>query len=341
MNMGFDNKALAVAVVSMAVKGFLTIREAGDGVYSLEANGKSTSLLSSGETKVARQLFPTGKETVTLKNTSHTKISATIKALRTSLSGEYEKLYFLRNTGYFLPGIALSVLAMAGTVLSGKMVPVAIFMLIWLSLWSLGVYALAAAVIAAWRSRHVAGAMSITLFALPFFAGEIFGIGIFATAISVPSLVLLLGILAINILFYHLFKAPTLAGRRLMDEIEGLKLYLTVAEKERFNLLHPPDRTPEHFEALLPYAMALDVENEWNDQFADVLAAAGVDPATGGHRTPSWYSGSTPFSGLASSLGGSLAGAVAASSTAPGSSSGSGGGGSSGGGGGGGGGGGW
>lgn len=114
-----------------------------------------------------------------------------------------------------------------------------------------------------------------------------------------------------------------------------------MAEKHRLNLLNPPERTPEHFEAMLPYAMALDVENDWNAQFADVLERAAMDPAAGARVSPSWYSGHTPYSRLAGSLGGAFAGAVSAASSAPGSSSGSGGGGSSGGGGGGGGGGGW
>ena len=30
-----------------------------------------------------------------------------------------------------------------------------------------------------------------------------------------------------------------------MDEIEGFKDYLSVAEQDRMNLLNPPDRTPE------------------------------------------------------------------------------------------------
>ena len=339
--MGFDKKALAVAVVSMAVKGFLTIAEDGDGDYSLEITGSHSSSLSPGEAKVARHLFPPGRRSITLKKTSHSRVGAAVKALRTSLNGEYEKAYFLRNTRYFIPGIAISMLTLGGLVLTASVAPVAIFMMVWLSGWSAGVYVLGTTVIAAWRSRKVAGAMAITLFALPFVGGEIFGIGLLASAIGLPSLVLFLGIVATNIVFYHLLKAPTLAGRRLMDEIEGLKLYMRVAEKERLNLLNPPDRSPEHFEALLPCAMALDVENDWNEQFADVLARAAVDPASGRHHTPSWYNGRTPFSGLAASLGGSFAGAVSASSSAPGSSSGSGGGGSSGGGGGGGGGGGW
>ena len=94
--------------------------------------------------------------------------------------------------------------------------------------------------------------MGISLFALPFFGGEIFGFGVLASAIGLPSMGLFMAIVAVNIVFYHLLKAPTLAGRRLMDDIEGLNLYLGVAEKDRLNLLNPPDRTPAHFEALLP-----------------------------------------------------------------------------------------
>jgi len=85
----------------------------------------------------------------------------------------------------------------------------------------------------------------------------------------------------------------------------------------------------------------LDVEQEWSEQFAGVLAAA----AKGDNYRPAWYSGhnwqSWNMAGLASNLGSSLPGAISSAATAPGSSSGSGGGGSSGGGGGGGGGSGW
>jgi uncharacterized membrane protein len=144
------------------------------------------------------------------------------------------------------------------------------------------------------------------------------------------------------VLFYHLLKAPTLRGRKVMDQIEGFKMYLSVAEKDRLNLLNPPEKTPELYERYLPYALALDVENEWGEQFAEVLARAQVD---GQPYSPSWYSGRSwdvsRTSGFSDSLGSDFAGAISSSSTAPGSSSGSGGGGSSGGGGGGGGGSGW
>jgi uncharacterized membrane protein len=148
--------------------------------------------------------------------------------------------------------------------------------------------------------------------------------------------------------FYHLLKAPTLLGAKTIAEIDGFKLFLETAEKDRLEALHPPQVTPEMFEKFLPYAIALDCENSWSKKFeAEAAAAAAADPqhASAYAYAPIWYSGGSfdrlGAGGFAAAIGSSIAGAAAAASTAPGSSSGSGGGGFSGGGGGGGGGGGW
>lgn len=140
----------------------------------------------------------------------------------------------------------------------------------------------------------------------------------------------------INLLFVFLMKAPTIEGRKLMDDIEGFKMFLSVTEKERLNLLNPPDKTPELFEKYLPYAVALGVEHKWAEQFSDVFERI---TATGDEYRPYWYSGTSWHTvGFASAFSNSFSSAISSSSTAPGSSSGGGG---SGGGGGGGGGGGW
>jgi len=148
----------------------------------------------------------------------------------------------------------------------------------------------------------------------------------------------------LNVVFFFLLKRPTLAGRKIMDEIEGFRMYLGAAEEERLNLLNPPDKTPQLFEKYLPYALALDLENQWSEKFARILVLASMAPGGSGYQ-PRWYRGRLWRPGdtesFTRSLGNSLGAAVASSTTAPGSSSGSGGGGSSGGGGGGGGGGGW
>ena len=125
-----------------------------------------------------------------------------------------------------------------------------------------------------------------------------------------------------------------------MDQIEGFRLYLSVAEKDLLNFQHPPEKTPELFERYLPYAIALGVENEWGDQFTEIMEKA----ANEGRENLRWYHGrqGPHFSTMTSSLSSGLSSAITSSATPP-SSSGSSGfsGGFSGGGGGGGGGGGW
>jgi hypothetical protein len=351
--MGFDDKAFTAAIVSMAVKGFLTIEEKPDGSYRLEKTGRKADHLSMGEKAVAHKLFARGRDYFNLKQINHKTLQAAQKALKAWLRTEFEKIYFLRNTVYFLPGLGLSALAVVILVAASDQVEIAAFISVWLAGWSVAVYFLFRQALRAWQGALATGSVMsgfgaafMTLFALPFFGGEAMGLWVFADATSIEATIVLLLILSANFLFYHLLKAPTLLGRRMMDQIEGFADYLSVAEQDRMNLLNPPDRTPELFEQFLPYALALGVEHAWSEQFAGVLAQAGTPDGTGRRAYhPHWYSGGNfgegGFADLASSLGGGFAGAVSSSSTAPGSSSGSGGGGSSGGGGGGGGGGGW
>ena len=147
---------------------------------------------------------------------------------------------------------------------------------------------------------------------------------------------------ALHVTFLLLLRAPTPAGRRIMDEIEGFKMYLDTAEQDRLDLMKSPQLTPEVFETFLPYAFALGVENNWCDRFARELPE---ELAKRGGYQPAWYSGTQNRLGALSHLGNdfnsSFSSAISSASSPPGSSSGSGGGGSSGGGGGGGGGGGW
>jgi len=159
-------------------------------------------------------------------------------------------------------------------------------------------------------------------------------------------LVVLVGILVLALMtFSRLMPAYTREGRKVQDHIEGLRQYLSVAERDDLARMKAPEMTPAEFARMLPYALALDVERTWADRFAAVIGAAAVAAAVA-----SYYDGdaSTFGQGSGDSFSDSfsaLDSTVSAATTVPGSESGSsdsgGGGGSSGGGGGGGGGGGW
>ncbi|GAB2505295.1 hypothetical protein GCM10027266_24880 [Arenimonas alkanexedens] len=150
--------------------------------------------------------------------------------------------------------------------------------------------------------------------------------------------------LGLHVGFGILLRAPTPDGRRAMDEIEGLRRYLSVAERDEIHAAAAPGATPGEpaldagrYEQLLPYALALDVEAAWSERFTQ---AVGVQEAQAAQ--PRWYRGGSAgtamgLAGLGSSLGSALTQHISSASTPPGGSSGSGGGGSSGGGGGGGG----
>jgi uncharacterized membrane protein YgcG len=159
-----------------------------------------------------------------------------------------------------------------------------------------------------------------------------------------PPVWIAFGVLSLGLhaLFLFLMRAPTPAGRRVMDRIEGFKMYLGTAERDRLDLMRSPELTPDVFESFLPYAYALGVENRWCNRFAREMPKEVRDE--GGYH-PGWYRGQ--FRGmhalhhLGDDFSSSFSSAIASASSPPGSSSGSGGGGFSGGGGGGGGGGGW
>lgn len=154
------------------------------------------------------------------------------------------------------------------------------------------------------------------------------------------SIVLLISGIVIQILFSRWMRAYTKEGRKMTDLVLGFKRYLETAEQKRFDALNPPGMTMQLFEKYLPYAIALDCENEWSAKFEHVIQQAiesGYQP--GFYRMQgSTFNASSFTSGFSSGISSTIASA----STPPSSSSGgSGGGGSSGGGGGGGGGGGW
>jgi len=346
--MGYDNKVFTSVILSIAVKGYLKIEEDANEYVLVRNSG--TKPLTKDESEVLDKLDLSGsgrRQTLELKQKNHTILQSAIKALKSSLKNSYEKNYFITNRKYFFIGLAISLFILATSIIGGS--GDQIFILVWISIWSFGVSALLLAVFNAWKGALNKGrgkvtalgsAIFITLFSIPFIGGEIVGF-YFLSEISSPLMIVIIAfVVLVNIIFYHLLKAPTLLGRKIMDQIEGFKMYLGVAEKDEIYSMQQPGKTPELFELYLPYALALGVENNWAEKFSDILSGI-----KGDKYKPDWYSGvgwsTLGAVGFASSLSSSFSNSISSSSTAPGSSSGSGGGGSSGGGGGGGGGGGW
>lgn len=347
--MGWDDRCVAADLVDAAVRGAIRIGD-DDGDYRIERARKVD--LPPVESRLVADLLA-GGTAFTFEQSRHARIAKALDAHRKALKAAYADNHFRTHTSLVVVGALITVATVAGAALllgDPDRTAVAAFLLVWLGGWSVGVFALCSKVVNAWRMTRrgglgkraaaTAGAIFITVFALPFVAGELFGIGMFAMLAGVAFAIAIVALVATNLLFAWLMKAPTATGRELLDRIDGLRLYLGVAERDELAAQKAPPVNAEEFHRLLPYALALGVEENWTARFAAAVGPAAAAAAVTG---AGWYRGASigNFSSFASDLGVSFGGAISSSSSAPGSSSGGGGGGSSGGGGGGGGGGGW
>lgn len=196
------------------------------------------------------------------------------------------------------------------------------------------------------RMFHVNGGSMFMAFLIAFAFSTAAFIAFASTGSGVAlALPLILAMFGVAVGFSFLIPAPTPEGRRMRDRIEGLRRYLSVADKQDLQQLQGPGTAEPtldagRFEFLLPYAVALGVEEAWTKKFTLAVGAAAAAAATGAiawYHGPGGTRGITDIAGFSRAVGSSLSSQIASASSPPGSSSGSGGGGFSGGGGGGGG----
>lgn len=343
---GFANAgwtAMTAAIFNLGVRGLVTIDNRGDAL-TVEATGKRPdTALPVGE-EVLFDYF-SDKGTVTIDKSSGPGLAARRDAFMAALQRENRNVWFNHNVGFAVFGVVLMILMLIGMVALDVLEPV------WLVVAFVGgIFAavIGSIVFNALRSggwqRYLTG-LIVGVFAFNFLGGmvETFSsLTINSAAVAAGSMVLITAIFAV------LMRAPTVQGRKVMDEIDGFKLYLDTAEKNRLNINNEPPMTVERFERLLPYAIALGVEKPWSDHFEAELARNAVVDAPQGY-SPGWYQGSgrgfssgsisNAIAGASSGMAAAMVAAQPVQASSSGSSSS--GGGFSGGGGGGGGGGGW
>jgi hypothetical protein len=342
--------ALTSAIFDLGVRGLVTIDNS-SGSLSIKTTGKQPDEPLSTSENIIFSYLQSRKTTVIDKSTGPA-LQKKRAEFTSAIETENRTLWFKNNTGYSVLGFALAILLLAGMVFTDILDPI----------WLIGsiVVGIVLATLGGVASKGMQGKI------IPRIVGGVWiaivGFNVFgfvldsltSVSINVASIAAI-SIVVVTIVFAVLMRAPTLQGRKVMDQIDGLKLYLETAEKDRMNMTDAPPMTATRFERLLPYAIALGVEKPWSKHFEAELARHAVADVSGSTYSPGWY-----HSGSGRSVGGSAASMTnAVSAAAAGmtaamvaaqpvqasssgfSSGGGGGGGSSGGGGGGGGGGGW
>lgn len=341
-NMGADKKTFTTTIVSMAVKGFLKIKQVGNEFTLEKMPDADTTKLAVEETKIAKKLFD--EDVITVSQVNQPIFQGAEKGLSASLSAQFENKYFKTNIDIFIPGFLISLLVLGFSLLKADDPMMLFYLLCWLVPWTIASYFLWQQTVS--KFRYALGAPGFTslftalfyfLFFIPFFVSEIVVLGVMFYQVPFITFTALITIVIMNMVFCNILKQYTPSGRKLVDQILGFRLFLATTERHRLEQFTQLDNTPESFEKLLPYAIALDVENAWSEHFNALLTQAGQDP---NQYRSNWYHGpATSYMALSLLLSTSFNSSLSSASSNM--SSGSSGGGSSGGGGGGGGGGGW
>ena len=140
-------------------------------------------------------------------------------------------------------------------------------------------------------------------------------------------IILPIALIFITICFKKILTKYTEYGKRIQEDILGFKMFLSFTEKERLKFYAKKlniGQAIEQFETFLPYAIALDVEKQWSDQFNSVFKD--IEKDQNGAYVPYWYVGqfrSRSFSSkFGNSFSSSVTSAISSSNVKPGSSSG-------------------
>jgi len=97
-------------------------------------------------------------------------------------------------------------------------------------------------------------------------------------------LAIALGLCGLVVLaFARIMPRKTRKGVRALEEVLGMAEYIRRAEVDRIEFHDAPEKAPQTFEKLLPYAIALNLTSIWTKQFADLM-----------DEPPQWYAGRTP-----------------------------------------------
>ena len=331
--------AYSAALVSLAVQAVIRISEDPQKKISFTHLGTRPKNLPRGEAVIERYLQKKG--TVAVSKSNGKNINSNKRKFIKSIISENQNAYFFNNFIYSGIGMALSIISVAAMMIAGILLPVQGLVVLIISI---------GAIVLIIAFSNIGGSNILSRIMI-FFWLAIIGINMAGGITSLFSsikpdmpVVATASIGLINILFVFLMRAPTIHGRKIMDQIEGFKMYLETAEKNRLNFSGEPDFTIERFEKLLPYAIALGVEKPWAKRLEGEFARHAIKETQGGYR-PGWYSGSSfnsrNLGKNVASIATGISAAMISAQPSSASSSGGGGGGFSGGGGGGGGGGGW
>jgi uncharacterized membrane protein len=356
--MRYDSNAFLASIINLGVQGFLKIggikqtpilnkvENADSKLHKIEDTLYNTIFNDISYNFLQKNADSNPIDQLVIAPTNRHIISYAEAKLNEELQNKWLNKAFYNNTKFLLIGVFMHIgfilYFIIWSILNGFSLEDGsdLFMLMFATFWNGIVSVFVFFAFATWvqfimdrKLTSLGSALFLSAFLTPFVFVGTFTLYMAASAwgIFLPLAILLP--IFMHFIFSHAIKVRTHAGRILQDKIDGFKMFLLTSEAERIKLMNkeiPNDIST--YEKYLPYAIALDVETEWTQSFANQLE--NLKNTSSSSTSMSWATGS--FAGassvtMVSSISSSLQSSISSSGRSGGGSSGGGSGGGGGG----------
>jgi hypothetical protein len=282
MENGRYERAFASALVSLSAKGFLEIGQDKD-LFSLRKLREASRALAPEESMILYSLFSSTEHTYAFDTVEYTRLCKTYIEFRDVLEGVVEPDLISPHLPFWFVGVACSLMAIipvTGSIVTLKN-DVSLASVAYLGIWILLGGSCLVAALRVWPVTF----RKLTSYipwddrpsrpldpndAIPIFlsASALVGFIFLAVLSSTNFALLLTALLLLNVIFRHALEAPTRTGRKILVELDDFREFLSRTDTDRLNRENQPGKTPASLEKYSAYAVALDVEHAWGEDFA-------------------------------------------------------------------------
>jgi hypothetical protein len=282
---GLYERAFAAALISLASKGFLEIGQ-DEYRFSLKKLREPNGALPPEESLILESLFAGRPDAYAFDSIEYTRLCETYIEFKDVLEGCVEPELISEHLPFWWVGVACSL--MATIPVAGSLVELENDVS-WASVAYFGIWILlgGSCLIAALRVWPVTIHKPTSYFPwddrptrpldlkdlIPvFLSGSALAGFVFLAVLSSTKFALLVSALVIlNAISRHALEAPTRAGRKVLADLQNFREFLSRTDSDRLNRENQPGQTPVTLEKYSAYAVALDVEDAWGEEFVENL----------------------------------------------------------------------
>ena len=279
-----DGRSFVAVIAQLAVRGCLRVERL-NGKYKLSrlmSDRATEASLAPEELQTLKLLFEDQPEielTGAMDERNAAQNGRYVAAIHRELTDRLGGKYFTRHAGYIVLGVLATfaiALPMAITA-NGRDTTGAFFFTVWVLFCGLMLgMMIEMSFASAWKAVMVSGIGWLKLLpgalACAVFGGAIFALlRNLARGVSLSFSLMVLAFLLINLGWGPLLKRRSALGRQVADEIAGFRQFLAKVEQDKLKRLESAAETPQDLDRMLPYAIALDLHEDWGDRLAQTF----------------------------------------------------------------------